>query len=80
MEIVYSKVAIKTLRTMDEKTRLRVKSGVDAIPAGDIKPLHGTQNTYRLRIGDWRILFSYKDAGNVLVSKISPRGDAYKGM
>ena len=34
--------------------------------------------TYRLRVGDWRILFSYPEDGIILIEKIGPRGDVYK--
>lgn len=76
----YSKQSIKTLRAIDEKTRQRIKHGIDNIPKGDIKSLIGAENVYRLRIGTWRILFSYKTSTVILISKISPRGTAYKGV
>ncbi len=44
----------------------------------DIKPLKGRPE-WRLRVGDYRILFLIDDENKVyIVTKISPRGDAYK--
>jgi mRNA interferase RelE/StbE len=43
---------------------------------GDIKTLSGLHG-FRLRIGDYRILFDIKDSV-IVVSEIIPRGEAYK--
>ena len=80
MDITLSNKAAKTLRTLDKPTQARIVAGIYAIPEGDIKPLKGATNTQRLRVGDWRILFSYPAKDSVLIEKISPRGDAYKGV
>ena len=79
MTPVYSKQAAKVLNGMDRPTQQRIRQGVGKIPDGDIKPLKGSDGDYRLRIGDWRILFSYTDNDTVRVKKIAPRGEIYKG-
>ena len=79
MQIQYSKQAIKTISGMTTNTKARIRQGIIAIPKGDIKQLKGSSSTYRLRIGDWRILFSYKDDATIVIEKIAPRGEAYKG-
>ncbi len=44
--------------------------------ANNVKSLAGEQNIYRLRVGDWRILFS--ETGEVIaIIRIAPRGSAY---
>jgi mRNA interferase RelE/StbE len=45
-------------------------------PAG-CKKLKGAPNSYRLRVGDYRILYSILSQEEILVFKISPRGSAY---
>lgn len=61
---------------MDTTTRRRIAKAIDKIPAGDIKKLKG-QDGFRLRVGDYRILFS--SHGNAFFIKaILPRGEAYK--
>lgn len=79
MTIIYAKAPIKVLETMNKKTKQRIKKAIEAIPSGDILPLQGSEVLYRLRVGNWRIIFSYPDDKTVLIEKISPRGDAYKG-
>ena len=80
MNIQYARKAVKTINSMDRPTKARIKSAIDGIPAGDIKPLQGAAGSYRLRAGDWRIIFSYPDADTVLIEKIAPRGQVYKGV
>jgi mRNA interferase RelE/StbE len=80
VSIVYYKQAIKALERTDAATRQKIKQGIEDIPKGDIKKLQGHTELYRLRIGDWRIVFSYPDSDTVLIEKISSRGDVYKGV
>lgn len=80
IEIKLSKKAIKVLESLDKLTKARIVAGIQEIPQGDIKPLRGAEGTFRLRVGGWRILFSYPEKNTILIEKISPRGDAYKGV
>ena len=80
MNITYYKQAVKTLERMDAPARQRIGEAIFAIPKGDIKRLRGHDELYRLRVGDWRIVFSYPDDETLLIEKISPRGDVYKGV
>jgi len=44
-----------------------------------VKKLAGGAGEYRLRVGDWRILFTFEDDGQtVLVLRIANRRDAYR--
>ena len=79
MEINYSKAAVKYIHGLDKPSKQRIKKGIEGIPNGDIKPLSGSSRLYRLRVGDWRIVFSYPDENIVLIEKIAPHGEAYKG-
>ena len=79
MNISYSKAAVKAIAAMDKKTKQRIKNAIEGIPQGDIKPLQGSSTLYRLRVGNWRIVFSYPDSGELLIERIAPRGDVYKG-
>ena len=76
MEIIFSKSAIKTISKLDKITKKRVKVAIEKIPYGDIKKLAGYTKTYRLRVGDWRILFNMDSYIEIL--NILPRGQAYK--
>ena len=79
MDIVYSKASVKTIAAMDRNTKQRIKKAIEGIPNGDIKPLRGSNALYRLRVGNWRIVFSYPESNRVLIERIAPRGDVYKG-
>ncbi len=80
MQIVYSRAAVKAINSMDKATKQRIKAGIEKIPLGDIKPLQGSKGSYRLRVGDWRVLFSYQEGDIILIEKIEPRGGVYKGV
>ena len=46
---------------------------------GDIKPLSGQKDSYRLRVGKYRIIYHYvKDEIVIEVTKAENRGDIYK--
>ena len=79
MEIRYAKAAVKVISSLDRPTKQRIRNAVERLPKGDVKPLSGSVRLYRLRVGDWRIVFSYPDGNTVLIEKIAPRGEAYKG-
>ena len=79
MKIRYAKAAVKVINGMDRPTKQRIRNAVERLPKGDVKPLSGSVRLYRLRVGDWRIVFSYPDGNTVLIEKIAPRGEIYKG-
>lgn len=79
MEIRYAKAAVKVINGMDRPTKQRIRNAVERLPKGDVKPLSGSVRLYRLRVGDWRIVFSYPDGNIVVIEKIAPRGEVYKG-
>ena len=60
----------------------RINDAIDELrqelPEGDIKPLKGYGNSYRFRVGGYRILF-HEEGGVRYVFKIAPRGEAYRG-
>lgn len=78
MNITYSKKAVKVINRMDTITKQRIRKAIELLPDGDIKLLQGHVSTYRLRVGDWRVLFSYPESDTILVEKIGPRGQVYK--
>ena len=80
MKIIYSKQAAKSLERIDAPTRQRIRNAIAGIPGGDIKQLQGHTALYRLRVGSWRVVFSYPDDETILIERVSPRGGAYKGV
>jgi len=80
MTPLYSSQAVKYLNSLDAQAQRRIRDSIMKIPKGDICPLKGMPGNYRLRVGDWRILFAYAENNTVRIKKISPRGQVYKGM
>ena len=79
MKISYSKTAAKSIRDLDKRMKDRVRKGIETIPEGDICKIQGYSCLYRLRIGDYRVLFEM--AGNeVYIDDVLPRGQAYKRL
>ena len=86
MRIEYTKTAAKALARMDRNMRLRIRAGIEGLtenpPRGDIKPMQGLpQGRYRLRIGSYRVIYSFRRDGMVeilCILDIGSRGDIYK--
>ncbi|MCL2634642.1 MAG: type II toxin-antitoxin system RelE/ParE family toxin [Oscillospiraceae bacterium] len=77
MRIEYSKQAVKALGRIDSTTKQRIKTAIEKLPVGDIKSLKGYISSYRLRVGDWRVLFEMS-IEEIKIDAILPRGEAYK--
>ncbi len=63
---------------MDSVTKQRIKEAIQQLPSGDIKKLKGYTNAYRLRVGDYRVIYDMMD-DMIRINNVLPRGDAYKG-
>ncbi|GHU88943.1 hypothetical protein FACS1894202_06070 [Clostridia bacterium] len=79
MKLEFSSKAKKALAAMDMNTGGRIFKTLLLLPdKGDIKPLEGAiASSFRLRVGDWRVLYSIVD-DTILIEKIEPRGGVYK--
>ncbi len=83
--IEFKRAAEKYLRKLPAKTQEKILVAIKGLcqrpPMGDIKPMQGVADLYRLRVGMYRIIFSYALDGQitiVLVQEIGSRGDVYK--
>lgn len=80
--ITYSRDAEKTLRTIPANTRRLIITKIEQYAAepmslaNNVKALKGEPGYFRLRVGDWRVLFQ-EDGSVVAVTKIASRGSAY---
>lgn len=81
MQIRYSRQAAKYLNKLDRPRYNQVINAIEKIEYGerDIKKIKGLDNLYRLRTGDYRVLFGIED-GMIKVDKIKARGDVYNGI
>ena len=78
--INFDKRAVKFIAKQPKPQRERIFTAIYKLPDfGDIKAMQGYKDTYRLRVGDYRILYTVDN--NVLVIRvieIGNRGDIYK--
>ena len=77
--VAYTKQAEAELLTFPAKIQRQLKAKIARLQfgfAGDIKKLQAADNIYRLRSGDFRILFEL-DGANLLILTIRDRKQAY---
>jgi mRNA interferase RelE/StbE len=67
------------MRRLDRPTPARLVTAIDGLPAGDVKRLRGKARLWRLRVGQWRVIFGRRDRDRVIdVIAVRPRGRAYR--
>jgi len=79
-EIIIVKKAEKFLEKQDKATQKRIIEAIYKLPIGDVKKLKASSSvTYRLRVGDFRILFQKKDSELIIIIiDVDNRGQVYK--
>lgn len=77
--IEIQKTPLKFIQKQNKRDQERIMKCIKGLPNWDIKKLKGFDNTYRARVGDFRILFNI-DIDNmiVLITEVGNRGDVYK--
>nr|WP_158815898.1 type II toxin-antitoxin system RelE/ParE family toxin [Methylocapsa sp. S129] len=80
--VAYSNSAIKSLRRLPANTAQKIIRKIEqyatdpASQANNVIRMQGSAS-YRLRVGDWRIIFD-EDDGAIAILEIGPRGGIYK--
>ena len=72
--------AIKDLKSLDRKEALRITEKIKALEndlSGNVKKLTNFTPEYRLRVGDYRVLFGV-EGQKVIVYRIKHRKEAYR--
>jgi mRNA interferase RelE/StbE len=81
--IVFARSARKELQALDRTVAGRVLKRIEALtreprPSG-CKKLEGADNLWRIRIGDWRVVYAVDDTRTLVeVSVIRHRREAYR--
>lgn len=71
--------ALKFIEKQDKYQRLRIYKAIYNLPKGDIKKMVGCKNEYRLRIGNYRIIYEQiQNEFIILITKAENRGQIYK--
>lgn len=84
-EIVWKKSAVKELSKIDKINSNKIYDNISELSKESIpnnsKKLKGTTNNYRLRIGDFRVIYSiYQNTLIIEIIKIAHRKDIYKRL
>lgn len=79
MNFEFSDKAVKTINRLDVTTKQRIKTAILKLPDGNVRYVKGKKvTTYRLRIGDWRVVYCFLDRETIFIEKIATRGKVYK--
>jgi mRNA interferase RelE/StbE len=78
-------VAARTLRKLDDEIRRRVARKINTLATNprpaDAKKIEGEDNLYRIRAGDYRIIYTIRDEVLLIVIiTIGHRRDIYKSL
>lgn len=82
-KIKFAKQAAKQLKALPHQEQQKLKTKIDNLennprPSGVVK-LSGEENLYRIRVGNYRIIYSIQDAILlILIVKIGHRKDVYR--
>jgi mRNA interferase RelE/StbE len=82
--VTLSRHAARSLRRIEGKQREVIRGRIDILardprdPRLDVRKLVGREG-YRLRVGDWRVLYDIDDAVRVIaIEDVVQRGKAYR--
>jgi mRNA interferase RelE/StbE len=81
--VLLSAMASKMLARIDRATRDRIMMKIHQLAddpqsmLNNVKPMKGSTNLWRLRVGDWRVLYT-ETFIVVSVIRIAPRGSVYE--
>jgi len=82
-KIRWKQSARKELKKLQKKTISRILQIIETLPGNPHPPgsrkLHGAKYTYRLRAGDYRIIYSvYSDIVTIEIVRIGHRKEIYR--
>jgi mRNA interferase RelE/StbE len=83
--ITFARSARKELEKLPASAAQRIIERIEALmkvsrPSGAVK-LQGNKNLWRIRIGDYRVIFSIDDSARVIdISVVRNRRDAYRDL
>ncbi len=81
--VAYSKDALRTLRRMPSNAAANIREKIELYAttpealANNVIRLQGLRDYFRLRVGDWRVIFT-EDAEVVAIINVGARGSVYE--
>ena len=84
-EIEFKPAAWRELSRLERDLQERVAVAIDALAANSRPPgsrkLRGASDLYRIRIGDYRVLYAMnEETASLLIVRIRHRGTAYRNL
>jgi mRNA-degrading endonuclease RelE of RelBE toxin-antitoxin system len=76
-----ARAALRDLARRDFAQARRIQQRMTAYAEtgqGDVRKLQGPGNRWRLRVGDWRVIFVFAPPGSITVLAVALRRDAYR--
>lgn len=77
MKIQILKRGKKFISNLPQREQHRILDALFKLPDGDVKPLEGIKDAFRLRVGKWRVVYRISD-NVIIIHDIGSRGDIYK--
>ena len=82
-EIVFARSARKELENLEDRLVIRILNRIDKLGAesrpGGVRKLRSSTNLWRLRVGDYRVVYSVDDDRRLIdVVAVRHRSDAYR--
>ncbi|MBI5253748.1 MAG: type II toxin-antitoxin system RelE/ParE family toxin [Euryarchaeota archaeon] len=82
--VVVKKAALKEIKKETKETKRRIFKSLEKLENPFSVPyekLRGEENVYRIRVGDFRVIYYVdKDKNEAVVFRIRRRGRAYEGL
>ena len=85
LKLTITKEARRRLRAMPNNLERKIIDKIDSLAADPFAPnnnvtsLRGIDDGFRLRVGDWRVLYTLNaESRTMTIVAILPRGDAYR--
>lgn len=80
--VVLTKRAVKGLDKAPEHISKKASEAIEALQNSfapvklfDVKKLRGLENTFRIRLGDWRLIYEFrKNDSMIIIYELAPRG------
>lgn len=84
-KIKLEKKASKFISKQPKQNRIRIFEAIYNLPKGDIKTLKGQDNLYRLRVGNYRVIYSINENDReqvtiFIIENIGNRGQVYNNL
>lgn len=84
-QVVVHRRAERALRRLPRNLLERIRRAIAQLASNPRPPgctrLAGTEHLYRIRVGDWRIVYAIEDEQLiVLIVDVGPRGSVYRNL